>query len=226
MYLAIKAFMLGKVSDRDGLPMATRLERLIRIDALIRTGAYPNADRMCEILEVQPRTFFQDIKELREIFGLDIKFDRFKQGYFNANPNKRLLQRTINDDAAILIIIAAELLCQIGGPSFRGPLAPVIDLISLNHDMPVPGSAARSLSVASAPKPVSAGSLLATLRAIHQSKSLRVSADSPVSFVPQKIILEDAGWFVHGTVDDSAEVSTFALSKIQASQLNGQSEDC
>ena len=58
--------------------MTSKLERLITMEDEIRRGRFPNVEKFCEMFEVQARTVYDDIRELKERCGLDIEFDRFK----------------------------------------------------------------------------------------------------------------------------------------------------
>ena len=46
--------------------MATRLERLVAMDDMIRRGRYPDKQILCEMFEVKERTVFEDIRYLKE----------------------------------------------------------------------------------------------------------------------------------------------------------------
>ena len=60
------------------------------IDREIRRGRYPSVDYLCDLFEVKPRTIYDDIRKLKENFGLEIAYDRFHEGYVNLNPSKKL----------------------------------------------------------------------------------------------------------------------------------------
>jgi predicted DNA-binding transcriptional regulator YafY len=68
----------------------TRLERLVAIEERISNQKYPSMRALCQAFSVKPRTIYADIRLLRERFGIDIRFDRFRNGYFNASPGKRI----------------------------------------------------------------------------------------------------------------------------------------
>ncbi|MGH9549086.1 MAG: hypothetical protein ACRD3W_06925, partial [Terriglobales bacterium] len=70
--------------------MPTRLERLIGIQSEIDRGRYPDVQKLCSMFEIQPRTLHDDIRLIREMLGLEIIYDRFHNGYKNANPTKKL----------------------------------------------------------------------------------------------------------------------------------------
>jgi predicted DNA-binding transcriptional regulator YafY len=70
--------------------MATRLERLVMMDSLLRRNRRLTLDDLCNKFEVKPRTIFQDLKIMKENLGLDIQYDRTNKTYYNANPQKAL----------------------------------------------------------------------------------------------------------------------------------------
>lgn len=90
--------------------MSSRLERLILLDQELRRGLYPSVERLCRLLEVQPRTLFQDIKDLRERLGLDIRFDRNRGGYYNATPEKALPTFSLTDEELFSVVLGALLI--------------------------------------------------------------------------------------------------------------------
>lgn len=115
-------------------PMASRLERLVSIDAYIRSAHYPSVQKLCEMFEVQPRTIYQDLRELREMFDLDIRYDRERNGYFNADPSKQLPQLAMTYEEALLITLAVEMLAASFGPSFKGALTRTSEMLRANDD--------------------------------------------------------------------------------------------
>ena len=70
--------------------MPTRLERLVAIRHEIDSGRYPDVQKLCEMFEIQPRTLHQDLRMMREMMGMKIKHDRFRNGYYNEDPSKKL----------------------------------------------------------------------------------------------------------------------------------------
>lgn len=110
--------------------MASRLERLIGIEKVIRTGHYPGVSDLCHMFEIQPRTLFQDIKELRENVGCQIKFDRTKQGYYSTNPQHQLPSFSLTEDEMFVLIVATELFSQVSGTSISTQLKTAISKIA------------------------------------------------------------------------------------------------
>jgi hypothetical protein len=63
--------------------MPTRLERLVCIKQEIDRGGYPDVQKLCAMFEIQPRTLHEDIRMMREMMGLEIRHDKYHNGYIN-----------------------------------------------------------------------------------------------------------------------------------------------
>ena len=109
--------------------MPARLERLLRMEHEIRRGSYPSIQTFCAMFDVQPRTVFEDIRMLRQEAGLEIAFDRLRKGYFNANPDKRLLSLDLMDDELLALSLSKELLSKYTGGIFESVLQGALDKI-------------------------------------------------------------------------------------------------
>jgi predicted DNA-binding transcriptional regulator YafY len=111
--------------------MTSRLERLIKLDLAIRKGDYPSVDKLCQIVEVQPRTLFADLRELRENLGCDVRYDRQRRGYFNGSPDNKLPTFALTAEELLMIVVAAELLSQSCGQAIaqvlQGALTKIIE---------------------------------------------------------------------------------------------------
>jgi predicted DNA-binding transcriptional regulator YafY len=109
--------------------MATRLERLVLIDEEIRKGRYPSVEKLCVLFEVAARTIYEDIRELKDNLGLDIRFDRSRGGYYNANPAKTLPSFDLSDGEVFALTIGKEMLAQYTGTAFEPILRTAIEKI-------------------------------------------------------------------------------------------------
>jgi predicted DNA-binding transcriptional regulator YafY len=107
----------------------SRLERLLAMEDEIRRGRYPNVEKFCDMFEVKPRTVYADIRELRERLGLEIEFDRFKNGYFNKDPNKELPQFELTDGEVFALTLGKEMLTQYSGTAFEPILKTALEKI-------------------------------------------------------------------------------------------------
>jgi predicted DNA-binding transcriptional regulator YafY len=99
--------------------MRTRLERLLGIEDEIGAGRYPSLEKLCQIFSVKQRTVYEDIRILRERLGLDIQFDRVRNGYFNATPKHRLPAFDLSIEEFSFLILGGELLCSSMGAAFK-----------------------------------------------------------------------------------------------------------
>ena len=109
--------------------MSTRLERLLTMEEEIRRGRYPNVDTFCEMFEVKTRTVYEDIRSLKERMGLDIAYDRFKNGYYNRNPCKALPSFELTNGEVFALTIGKEMLVTYTGTSFEPILRAALEKI-------------------------------------------------------------------------------------------------
>lgn len=109
--------------------MSTRLERLLTMEDEIRRGRYPNVETFCEMFEVKTRTVYEDIRSLKERMGLDIAFDRFKNGYYNRSPGKALPSFELTNGEVFALTIGKEMLATYTGTSFEPILRAALEKI-------------------------------------------------------------------------------------------------
>ena len=109
--------------------MSTRLERLLSMEEEIRRGRYPNVDTFCEMFEVKTRTVYEDIRSLKERMGLDIAYDRFRNGYYNRNPGKVLPPFELTNGEVFALTIGKEMLASYTGTSFEPILRAALEKI-------------------------------------------------------------------------------------------------
>lgn len=107
----------------------SRLDRLMLMEQEISRGRYPTVERLCEMFEVKPRTVYADVRELKERMGLEIAFDRFKNGYFNKNPTKQLPPFELSEGEVFALTLGKEMLSQYTGTSFESILRSALEKI-------------------------------------------------------------------------------------------------
>ncbi len=110
--------------------MTSRLERLIKLDQAIRQGDFPSVETLCRIVEIQPRTLFQDLRELRENLGCDVRYDRVQGGYYNGSPYNKLPTFALTNEELMMVTLAAELLAQGGGRAVAEVLQSAVNKIN------------------------------------------------------------------------------------------------
>jgi predicted DNA-binding transcriptional regulator YafY len=119
-------YHLGRTEE---LTMPNRLERLVAMEEEINRGRYPTVERFCEMFEVKARTVYEDIRYLKENMGLEVAFDRFRDGYYNANPKKKLPQFQLTDGEVFALTLGKEMLSEYTGTSFEPILRAALEKI-------------------------------------------------------------------------------------------------
>src|SRR5262249_52211784 len=110
--------------------MAQRLERLCQMVETINQGRAPTVEEFCRLFEVRERTVYEDIRMIREQLGYDIEFDRFRNGYINKNPKKKLQVFDLNEGELFVLALGRDMLSQYSGTVFEAQLRSVLDKIA------------------------------------------------------------------------------------------------
>jgi predicted DNA-binding transcriptional regulator YafY len=109
--------------------MPTRLERLVALKDEIDRGRYPTVEKLCSMFEIQPRTLHDDLRMMRDMMGLEIKHDRSRNGYYNANPGKKLPEFDLTAGEVFALTVAKEMLSEYVGTPFHPILEGAIEKI-------------------------------------------------------------------------------------------------
>ena len=192
------------------------------MDAYIRAGTYPGVDQLCRAFEVQPRTVHQDIKELREHFHLDIRFDRVRGGYFNANPAQRLPTIELTPEQSLLALVAVEVLCRMGGDAFRGLLAPVVNAVCNSKWTEVSGRLAEVIHLitpATGLPEVSPGIFCQLVKACAERRPLRVRikesrGDAKRDILPNQLLFAESSWWL--LAEDRGKRMRIAVDRLES----------
>jgi predicted DNA-binding transcriptional regulator YafY len=198
--------------------MASRLERLVSLDAYIRNGSYPSVQKLCQLFEVRSRTIYSDLRELREMFGLDIRYDRERNGYFNADPSKTLPPLAVSYEEALLMTIAIEVLSASFGPSFHGALARVSEMLRSSDDQSFSWIRDFVQLEDRANCEVKCSVLTAVARAALTKQPATLTI---ITVVPEKVLYEDGHWYLHSrsTKSKSGELIETKLCSVTEVQL-------
>ncbi|MEM6353665.1 MAG: transcriptional regulator [Cyanobacteria bacterium P01_D01_bin.14] len=109
--------------------MSRHLERLLRIDALIRSNQRYTAETMAETLEVSERTIRNDISFLRDRYDAPLEFDR-RQGYRYTNDDWRLPSVTLSQGELFALTLGARMLSAYGGSAYGPKLKSAIEQLA------------------------------------------------------------------------------------------------
>jgi predicted DNA-binding transcriptional regulator YafY len=89
--------------------MSCRLHRLLKMIGLLKQQLYPGIEQLCQLLDVRPRTVFADIKELKEVLGVKVEFDRVRRGYYLEGIDWDICFWGLDAETALWLLIGCEL---------------------------------------------------------------------------------------------------------------------
>lgn len=112
--------------------MSSKLNRLVHMDAMIRSGTYPNVIRFVEIFEVSKRTVFQDIAFLKDSLNAPIQYSRTYEGYYYFDATWVLPASLLNEQELLTLFLGLELTRQNLGTDFGEPLGKAIKRMIAN----------------------------------------------------------------------------------------------
>ncbi len=197
------------------------------IEFAIRSRHYPSAEHLCQVFSVKVRTIYEDIRILRERLGLDIQYDRVRNGYYNADPSQRLPTFDLCCEELILLVIACKLICGSLGAPFE-PLVKQI-LVKIGERVTLPETdyleklhAFIRIEVP-AELAISAVTLYDCAQACIQGEFVevllkhddRTNQGSSIIFRPQQIAEENKRWLLVGYAKNSAELQKIGLEDIE-----------
>jgi predicted DNA-binding transcriptional regulator YafY len=104
--------MAEKNRQLEGREQKVRTRRLFVIDEAIRTGKYPNTEKLAAIAEVNTRTIQRDIEYLRDMFNAPIEYSAAHRGYYYTEPNYYLKSVPLTEGELFAIALFDQLLEQ------------------------------------------------------------------------------------------------------------------
>jgi len=105
--------------------MSRHLERLLQLDALLRSNQRQTADSLAQALEVSERTIRSDIAFLRDRYGAPINFTR-QRGYFYSNLEWRLPSISLSKGELFALTLGARMLEAYAGSAYAQELRSAI----------------------------------------------------------------------------------------------------
>lgn len=102
--------------------MSTKLERLIRIDYLIRNRHYPNAQRVAAQYEVSERTVWDDVAFLKERLNAPVEFEPERGGWYYTMPSYVLPAFMATEGELLAFLLSGELAGSYLGSAYEAPL--------------------------------------------------------------------------------------------------------
>jgi predicted DNA-binding transcriptional regulator YafY len=110
--------------------MSVRLERMIALDAAIRSGVLPDVRTLMDRFEVSERTVRADLAFLRERLNAPLHYDRGRGGYHYTDPTWTLPTMLMSEGELIAFFLSVELARRYLGSSFETPLRKTIERLA------------------------------------------------------------------------------------------------
>ena len=102
--------------------MSTKLERILRMDRIIRSGSYPSVKTFIENFEVSERTVLGDVEFLKNRFYAPLAYSRSHRGYFYTDKDWKLPTLPVTEGQLLALFLSVELTERYLGTSFEQPL--------------------------------------------------------------------------------------------------------
>ncbi len=109
--------------------MSRHLERLLQIDALLRSGQRQTVVSLAEALEVSDRTIRSDLAFLRDRFNAPIEFSR-KKGHYYSDAEWRLPSISLSQGELFALTLGARMLEAYAGFTYAAELRSAIERLS------------------------------------------------------------------------------------------------
>ena len=109
--------------------MSTKLERVLRMSAMIHSGGYPSVKTFMERFEVSERTVLGDIEYLKNRLYAPLIYSRSHRGYFYTDKNWKLPTLPVTQGQLLALFLSVELTERYLGTNFEQPLREAIEQI-------------------------------------------------------------------------------------------------
>lgn len=109
--------------------MSRHLERLLKLDCLLRTRQRQTVPCLAEALEVSQRTIRNDLAFLRDRFNAPLEFSR-TQGHYYTDPEWRLPSISLSQGELFALTLGARMLEAYAGFSYADELRSAIKRLS------------------------------------------------------------------------------------------------
>lgn len=110
--------------------MSVRLERMVALDTLIRSGTYPTLRHFMDRFEVSERTLRADLAFLRDRLGAPLDYSRSRGGYHYTDPTWSLPNLMMSEGELIAFFLSVELARRYLGTAFEGPLRKAVERLA------------------------------------------------------------------------------------------------
>ena len=112
------------------MSMSRRLERLLTIDQLLRSGKRITQGILTEHLEVKERTVRNDLHFLRDRYFAPLEYDQSGKRWYYTDPNWRLPSISLSQGELFALTLGAKMLESYVGSAYEKELRSLIERLS------------------------------------------------------------------------------------------------
>jgi predicted DNA-binding transcriptional regulator YafY len=177
------------------------------IEKRISAGSYPSVNDLCSMFEIKPRTLHQDIRELKERLGVDIRFNKAKGGYYNASPLRQLPSFRLSTEEYLVLSIAQKMLAHYCGPTFDVLSSTALQKLIPDNLVSPPDIVTASVAFCDRAPEISLKLFLHLLKACHEKNPLEIETDPNgkrriLTVAPQRLIFQKNEWLLAGHAEE------------------------
>ena len=104
------------------MSMSRRLERLLTIDELLRSGKRITQGILTQHLEVKERTVRNDLHFLRDRYSAPLEYDQSGKRWYYTDPNWRLPSISLSQGELFALTLGARMLESYAGSAYEREL--------------------------------------------------------------------------------------------------------
>lgn len=146
-----------------------QLERIFEIDRRIRSGEYPNAEKIATALEVSKRVIYNDRIFMITRLGAPIEFNQKYNGWYYTNETWTLPNIMATEGEVLAFLLSVEVARRYLGTSLESTLRSAVEKITNSIKGPVSVDLETLKANYTFASPALAGSDEITLSAIHNA---------------------------------------------------------
>lgn len=207
--------------------MPTSLNRVLHIDAAIRSGRYPTVRQFCDEFAVAPRTIHADFAFLRDQWRAPLVYDRRRGGYAYADAKWALPSVQLSQGELLAFFLSIDLVQHYLGTPFEASLRQAVESLTARLPRQVRVELQQLVGHATfhpgAPTRTDPALLLALFEAIQKCWPVRIryftasrGEESERLIEPYHLHNRLGNWELFAFDHRRREFRSFALSRIRA----------
>ena len=202
------------------------LQRMMRLHAQLKAGAFPNCRKIADELEVSPKTIQRDIDFMRDRLGLPIAYDPLHFGFHYTQAVSAFPSIEVSEGEITALFVAQKALAQYQGTPFERPLQSAFrkitdslkDRVSFSWteldnviSFRTAGASVGDLQLFEA----LSNSVLRSVEVQFEYRKLKSSAYEPRTVEPYHLASVENQWYLFAFDPARGQLRTFALPRMR-----------